>query len=67
LGAVVPGRVPFDVGDRVRVLDGTFTGMDGVVEQIIDPWDKVRLELTIFGRPIPVELDFWQLEKTNGT
>jgi transcriptional antiterminator NusG len=50
-------------GERVRVVDGTFNGMEGVVKQILDSVSKVQVELTIFGRPVPVELEFYQVEQ----
>ena len=63
---VKPGiKVPkpkFDRGDRVRVKDGTFAGMEGEVKEILEAKNLVRVELTIFGRPVPVELEYWQVE-----
>ena len=56
-----PGR-RFEVGDRVRVKDGTFAGMEGEVKDLHEGEGLVRLELTIFGRPVPVELEYWQVE-----
>src|SRR5437660_1123178 len=65
-GAHVPGiQVPkpkFDRGDRVKVKDGTFAGMEGEVKEILEAKGLVRVELTIFGRPVPVELEYWQVE-----
>ncbi len=52
----------FDRGDRVRVKDGTFLGMEGEVKEILEARNLVRVELTIFGRPVPVELEYWQVE-----
>jgi len=60
---VVPGKAPFSVGDRVRVRDGTFAGMDGETKEVMDTVGKVKVELTIFGRPVPVELEYWQVEE----
>jgi transcriptional antiterminator NusG len=51
------------VGDRVRVADGAFVGMEGVVKQILDTVGKVQVEVTIFGRPVGVELDYYQVEE----
>lgn len=63
---VVPGVKPtkpkFDKGDRVKVKDGTFAGMEGEVKEILEAKGAVRVELTIFGRPVPVELEYWQVE-----
>ena len=52
----------FDRGDRVKVKDGTFAGMEGEVKEILEAKSQVRVELTIFGRPVPVELEYWQVE-----
>jgi transcriptional antiterminator NusG len=66
-GEVVPGVAPskpkFDRGDRVKVKDGTFSGMEGEVKEILEAKGLVRVELTIFGRPVPVELEYWQVEQ----
>jgi len=50
------------VGDRVRVVDGTFNGMEGTVKQILDAVGKVQVEVSIFGRPVAVELEYYQVE-----
>lgn len=55
-------RPAFDVGDRIKVKDGTFAGMDGEVKEILEALGRVKVELTIFGRPVPVELEYWQVE-----
>ena len=65
-GEQVPGvahaKPKFDRGDRVKVKDGTFAGMEGEVKEILEAKGLVRVELTIFGRPVPVELEYWQVE-----
>jgi len=53
-----------DVGTRVRVVDGTFNGMEGNVKQILDAVGKVQVELTIFGRPVAVDLEYYQVEQS---
>ncbi len=60
-------KLKFDKGDRVRVRDGTFQGMEGEVKEIVEPKEpkdpvRVRVELTIFGRPVPVEVEAWQVD-----
>jgi len=54
--------VPFSVGDRVKIVEGLFAPFSGAVEDVST--DKKRLKVTvgIFGRPIPVELAFDQVE-----
>src|SRR5579883_877528 len=55
---IVPGKAPFSTGDHVRVRDGTFAGMEGEVKEVVDTAGKVKVELTIFGRGVPVELEY---------
>lgn len=57
-----PPKPQFDRGDRVKVKDGTFAGMEGEVKEILEAKGHVSVELTIFGRPVPVELEYWQVE-----
>ena len=59
---VVPGKPAFDRGDRVKVKDGIFAGMEGEVKELIEAKGLVRVELTIFGRPVPHEFEYWQVE-----
>ncbi len=56
-------RYSFEEGDEVRVVDGPFTNFQGVVEEIKPDKEKLRVLITIFGRPTPVELDFIQVNK----
>jgi transcriptional antiterminator NusG len=59
---VTHAKPKFDRGDRVKVKDGTFAGMEGEVKELLEAKGLVRVELTIFGRPVPVELEYWQVE-----
>ncbi len=59
--------IPYGVGDRVKVRDGTFKDMEGEVKDIADVRDakdvpKVKVVLSIWGRPVDVEVEYWQLE-----
>lgn len=53
----------FNVGDKVKVIDGPFTDFSGEVEEINPLKNKVKVTVSIFGRPTPVELDVLQIEK----
>lgn len=52
----------FSEGDSVKVIEGPFASFVGVVENISDK-GKVKVQVSIFGRPTPVELEFSQVEK----
>ncbi len=53
----------YDVGDNVKVIDGPFATFSGVVETVYPDKTKLRINVQIFGRATPVELDFTQVEK----
>ncbi|MFC1477073.1 transcription termination/antitermination protein NusG [candidate division KSB1 bacterium] len=55
--------VPFNVGDTVKVIDGPFNDFTGFIEEINPEKNKVKVMVSIFGRPTPVELDFLQVER----
>jgi len=56
-------RFRFEEGDDVRVVDGPFSNFQGIVEEVKPDKEKLRVLITIFGRPTPVELDFIQVKK----
>lgn len=56
-------KITFSIGDAVTVIDGPFSNFDGTVEEINEEKAKVKVSVSIFGRPTPVELDFIQVEK----
>jgi transcription termination/antitermination protein NusG len=57
-------RVSFEDGETVRVIDGPFANFTGVVVEVKPEKQKVRVNVSIFGRATPVELDFAQVEKS---
>ncbi len=54
-------KVPYVVGDQVKVVDGPFTDFSGVVEKVNPERGKIKVTVSIFGRGTPVELDFLQV------
>jgi transcriptional antiterminator NusG len=56
-------RYFFETGDEVRVIDGPFTNFTGTVEDVKPDKGKIRVLVSIFGRPTPVELEFVQVAK----
>lgn len=55
-------EVPWRAGDQVKVIDGPFADFTGFVSEINIERKKVKVMVSIFGRPTPVELDFLQIE-----
>lgn len=56
-------EIPFIIGETVKVVDGPFATMNGVVEKIDEGRSKLTVSVKIFGRKTPVELHFGQVEK----
>ncbi len=54
-------KVSFTVGEHVKVIDGPFKTFGGVVEEVNQEKGRVKVAVSIFGRPTPVELDFSQV------
>ena len=55
--------IHFEIGERVKVADGPFEDFDGMVEQVDEDNQKIKVMVSIFGRETPVELDFTQVNK----
>jgi transcription termination/antitermination protein NusG len=49
-------------GDLVKIKSGAFDGFDGTVDEVNPDKGTVRVVVTIFGRPTPVELEYWEVE-----
>lgn len=61
----VTEAAPFKVGDSVKVVDGPFLDFSGVVQEVNNEKNKLKVSVSIFGRPTPVELDYLQVEIDN--
>jgi transcriptional antiterminator NusG len=55
-------QIPYKLEDRVKVKEGTFAGMEGVVAEINPAKGELRVLITVFGRQTPVWLEVWQVE-----
>ena len=55
--------IPFKIGDRVRVKEGYFQNHEGDVSAVDERNGRITVMINIFGRPNPVELDHWHVEK----
>jgi transcriptional antiterminator NusG len=57
-------KTTFERNDNVRIIDGPFASFSGKVDEVNTDRGTLRVMVTIFGRPTPVELEFLQVEKT---
>jgi len=53
----------FEVGEEVRLTEGSYASMRGRIEEINETRGKLRVVINIFGRPVSTELGFHQVEK----
>jgi len=56
-------KVTFNVEETVKIVDGAFMGLTGLVSVVDPDKGKLKVEVQVFGRKVPVDVEYWQVEK----
>ncbi|NQU15029.1 MAG: transcription termination/antitermination factor NusG [Desulfobacteraceae bacterium] len=57
-------KVEFEIGETVIIQDGAFENFEGTIENVDTDRGRLRVSVTIFGRATPVEVEYWQVERS---
>lgn len=58
-------KVTFNVDDTVKINEGAFMGLKGLVSMVDPDKGKLKVEVNVFSRKVPVDVDYWQVEKVS--
>ena len=58
-------RVNFSVDETVKITDGAFMGLTGQISMVDPDKGKLKVEVAVFGRKVPVDAEYWQVEKVS--
>ena len=58
-------KINFNVNDTVKINEGAFMGLTGLVSMVDPDKGKLKVEVNVFSRKVPVDVDYWQVEKVS--